>query len=53
MAKMVTTPIHGKNVLKSPERTIGLMTLECSMLHLGFEVFQGCSNDDPRRTLTY
>ena len=53
MTKMAAMPIYGKNPLKiffyGTRRS---MTLGLGMKHGGCEVYQVCSNDGPRLTLT-
>ena len=54
MTKMTAMPIYGKNPLKFFfSRTRRPVTLGLGMEHWGCGVYQVCSNDDPKLTLTY
>ena len=54
LTKMADMPIYGKNPLKIFfSRTRRLMTLGLGLKHFGCLIYQVCSNDDPRLTLTY
>ena len=53
MAKIASTPVYGKSLLKKISRTRRLITLCLCMQHLAFETYLICSNDDPMLTLNY
>ena len=54
MANMTAMPICGENHKKIFfSRTSRLMTLKLGMYHCLCDCYQGCSNYDPRLTLTH
>ena len=52
--KMTATPIYGKKIFENlPLQNLKACDLEIWYVALACEAYQGCTNDDPKMTLTY